>query len=153
MSSCRNRLIIEAREAQKYSDSDIKLGPRDDNLHEWVAKIIGPIGSPYENGVFELNFKIPPQYPLFPPSVIFVTPLFHPNVNFQTGELCLDVIKNNWSPAWTLQSVCRAITALLHDPNAESPLNCDAGNIIRSGDMKAFNNMAKMYVIEYAQEK
>ena len=63
------------------------------------------------------------------------------------------MIKNNWSPAWTLQSVCRAITALLHDPNAESPLNCDAGNIIRSGDMKAFNNMAKMYVIEYAQEK
>ncbi|KAL7067157.1 ubiquitin-conjugating enzyme family protein [Cryptosporidium serpentis] len=153
MSSCRNRLIIEAKEAQRCSDNDIKLGPRDDNLHEWIAKIIGPVGSPYENGIFELNFKIPPQYPLFPPSVIFVTPLFHPNVNFQTGELCLDVIKDNWSPAWTLQSVCRAITALLHDPNAESPLNCDAGNIIRSGDMKAFNNMAKMYVIDYAQEK
>lgn len=48
-------------------------------------------------------------------------------VIFQTGEICLDILKNAWSPAWTLQSVCRAIIALMAHPEPDSPLNCDSG--------------------------
>jgi hypothetical protein len=48
-------------------------------------------------------------------------------VILQTGEICLDILKTAWSPAWTLQSVCRAVIALLAHPEADSPLNCDAG--------------------------
>ena len=33
----------------------------------------------------------------------------------------------------------------------DSPLNCDAGNMLRAGDYVAFNNMANMYCIEYAK--
>lgn len=47
----------------------------------------------------------------------------------------------------------RAIVNLLLNPNAESPLNCDAGNAIRAGDILAFNSMAHMYTIEYATEE
>jgi hypothetical protein len=50
------------------------------------------------------------------------------NVLFKTGEICLDILKPDaWTPAWTLQSVCRAVTALLSHPEADSPLNCDCG--------------------------
>jgi peroxin-4 len=43
------------------------------------------------------------------------------------------------------------VLALLSDPDAESPLNCDAGNMIRGNDMLAYNSMARMYTIENAQ--
>ena len=68
----------------------------------------------------------------------------------QTGEICLDILKKEWSPAWSLQGACRAIIALLSAPAPESPLNCDAGNMLRAGDTAAFNSMARMYTIECA---
>jgi len=86
-----------------------------------------------------------------PPKVRFRTRIFHPNVHFKTGEICLDILKNAWSPAWTLHSVCQAITALLSDPAADSPLNCDAGNLLRSGDLRGYNSLARMYTVEHAQ--
>ena len=77
--------------------------------------------------------------------------MFHPNVHFETGEICLEVLKpEHWNVQWTLESVTRAIVNLLLNPNADSPLNCDAGNTIRAGDWLAFNSMARMYTIEEA---
>lgn len=76
--------------------------------------------------------------------------MFHPNVHFRTGDICLDILKKEWSPAWGLQAACRAIMALLSAPDADSPLNCDAGNMIRGGDDLAFQTTAKMYTVENA---
>jgi peroxin-4 len=77
--------------------------------------------------------------------------IFHPNVHFRTGDICLDILKKEWSPAWGLQPACRAVLALLSDPDAESPLNCDAGNMMRGGDILAYHTTAAMYTVENAQ--
>lgn len=77
--------------------------------------------------MFELRIDVPEAYPMVPPRISFVTPVFHPNVLWRTGEICLDILKSNWTPTWDLQGACRAIQALLADPAADSPLNCDAG--------------------------
>jgi len=87
-----------------------------------------------------------------PPQIWFITKIFHPNVHWSTGELCLDILKTDWTPVWNLKAVLRAIVALLVAPNGDSPLNCDAGNMVRNGDMRAFNSMAKMYTIDCAME-
>ena len=126
-----NRLLKEYRELcdPTKSDPDIELALEDEaDIFVWTAQLRGPADSPYEDGLFKLHIKCPPNYPLAPPKVSFVTPIFHPNVLFKTGEICLDILKpDSWTPAWTLQSVCRAVTALLSHPEADSPLNCDCG--------------------------
>ena len=77
--------------------------------------------------------------------------MFHPNVHFTTGAVCLDILKKEWSPAWGLQAACRAVLALLSDADAESPLNCDAGNMLRGNqDLVAYRTTAKMYTVEHA---
>lgn len=83
------------------------------------------------------------KYPHVPPVITFISRVFHPNVNYETGEICLDILKKNWSPAWSLEGACRAIIALLDNPDVDSPWNCDAGNMIRAGDLVAFNSMAR----------
>mmetsp|Transcript_23029 Transcript_23029/g.51941 ORF Transcript_23029/g.51941 Transcript_23029/m.51941 type:complete len:105 (-) Transcript_23029:285-599(-) len=96
-----------------------------------------------------MSVNVGSDYPLAPPSITFVTKVFHPNVNFNTGEICLDILKREWTPAWCLEAACRAIIALLGEPDVDSPWNCDAGNMIRAGDTLAFNSMARLYATEY----
>ena len=144
----RKRLTREAEQLRKTErngrgDEMIYLVPLPDNICEWNAFIRGPPDSPYEGRVFEMSISVGAQYPLVPPTIIFRSKVFHPNVNYDTGEICLDILKKNWSPAWSLEGACRAIIALLADPDVDSPWNCDAGHMIRAGDMVAFNSMAK----------
>ena len=119
-------------------------------MYKWNALLRGPSSSPYEGGVFGLSISVPKNYPLTPPTLKFLTPIFHPNVHPKTGEVCLDILAKAWSPAWSLQGACRAVLCILSDPEPSSPLNCDAGNMIRSGDTLAFNSTAAMMTKEHA---
>lgn len=138
----------EMQDLLKEGEFNVRwLEQSDDTLG---AIIEGPVDSPFQGGKFDIVLKLTPDYPLAPPTVAFQTKIFHPNVEFKSGEVCLDILKSDWSPAWGIGTVCRAIVALLASPNAESPLNCDAGNLLRGGDVLGFESLARMYTIEYA---
>lgn len=56
------------------------------------------------------------SYPNKPPTVKFLTKMFHPNV-YANGELCLDILQNRWSPTYDVAAILTSIQSLLHDPN------------------------------------
>mmetsp|Transcript_40479 Transcript_40479/g.56242 ORF Transcript_40479/g.56242 Transcript_40479/m.56242 type:complete len:162 (+) Transcript_40479:171-656(+) len=145
---------LKAFQEQEEEGEDIILYPKhDSDIFTWVGWVKGPPDTPYEGGMFELDIVVPKRYPLQPPIIHFVTKIFHPNIHWEKGEICLDLLKDAWSAVYTLQSVCRSIIALLAHPEPDSPLNCDAGNLLRGGDEKGFNSLAKMYTIMYVSFK
>lgn len=70
---------------------------------------MGPGDSPYSGGVFFVMIQFPPDYPFKPPKVQFQTKVYHPNVNSQ-GSICLDILKEQWSPALTISKVQHSST-------------------------------------------
>ncbi|XP_010177053.1 PREDICTED: ubiquitin-conjugating enzyme E2 E2-like, partial [Mesitornis unicolor] len=94
----------------------VGAGPKGDNIYEWRSTILGPPGSVYEGGVFFLDITFSPDYPFKPPKVTFRTRIYHCNINSQ-GVICLDILKDNWSPALTISKVLLSICSLLTDCN------------------------------------
>ena len=84
-------------------DSDTDATPASRN-----AVIIGPADTPFEDGTFRLVMHFEEQYPNKPPSVKFISQMFHPNV-YATGELCLDILQNRWSPTYDVAAVLTSI--------------------------------------------
>jgi peroxin-4 len=86
-------------------------------------------------GRWRLDIAVPPSYPNAPPTIRFQTPICHPNVNFKTGEICLDLLKTSWTPAYGIVSTLEAVQQLLSaGGEPDSPLNIDIAQLMREGD-------------------
>ncbi|KAJ1835792.1 Ubiquitin-conjugating enzyme E2 2 [Coemansia sp. RSA 2711] len=121
LSSSAKRIQKELAEISLDPPSNCSAGPKGDNLYEWVSTIVGPGDSPYSGGVFFLDIHFPQEYPFKPPKIIFRTRIYHCNINSQ-GQICLDILKDNWSPALTISKVLLSICSLLTDANPHDPL-------------------------------
>ncbi|KAJ2128179.1 Ubiquitin-conjugating enzyme E2 2, partial [Coemansia sp. RSA 921] len=121
LSSSAKRIQKELAEISLDPPSNCSAGPKGDNLYEWVSTIVGPSDSPYGGGVFFLDIHFPQEYPFKPPKIIFRTRIYHCNINSQ-GQICLDILKDNWSPALTISKVLLSICSLLTDANPHDPL-------------------------------
>ena len=146
----QKRIQKELAELQKEPPQNCTAGPNDaKDLFNWQATIIGPEGSPYHNGIFFLKINFPVDYPFRAPKVQFVTRIFHPNIN-QSGQICLDILKDQWSPALTISKVLLSISSLLCDPNPDDPYVPEIAQLYKS-NRKMYDQTAKEWTRKYAQ--
>ena len=101
-----------------------------ENYRYFLVALSGPINSPYEGGIFYLEMFLTKEYPMKPPKCRFLTPIIHPNID-KLGRICLDVLKDKWTPALTMTRVAVSIQLLLSDPNPDDPL--DSGTAYNNG--------------------
>ena len=106
------------------------------------------LSAPYEGGVYKIKLNFVDKYPFEPPKCQFVTKMYHPNIDM-AGRICLDILKSNWSPALSIAKMILSIISLLSDPNPNSPLNGEAGQLYLK-DKETYNNKIKEYTKNYA---
>ncbi|THG06108.1 hypothetical protein TEA_023258 [Camellia sinensis var. sinensis] len=133
----RNICVIRFRE-----------GPVAEDMFHWQATIMGPPDSPYAGGVFLVTIHFPPDYPFKPPKVAFRTKVFHPNIN-SNGSICLDILKEQWSPALTISKVLLSICSLLTDPNPDDPLVPEIAHMYKT-DKNKYETTARSWTQKYA---
>ena len=118
------------------------------DLFHWEATIMGPPDSPYEDGAFQLDIEFPTKYPFKPMKVRFLTKVYHPNIK-PDGSICMDILKEKWSPAMTVSKVLLSILSLLTDPNPDDPLVAEAASLYKK-DRAKFDKTAREWTERYA---
>ncbi|KAF4273019.1 hypothetical protein LV164_002534 [Aspergillus fumigatus] len=128
--------------------SSCSAGPVGDDLFHWQATIMGPGDSPYSGGVFFLTIHFPTDYPFKPPKVNFTTRIYHPNIN-SNGSICLDILRDQWSPALTISKVLLSICSMLTDPNPDDPLVPEIAHVYKT-DRPRYEATAREWTRKYA---
>ena len=146
----QKELQIISQNTDKTNDPSVfTVGLKNnDTIDEWNATLFGTKGSPYEGGLFTLTIRFTNSYPHEAPSIRFENKIYHPNIN-EKGAICLDILKNAWSPALTVERVLQSISSLLTSPNPDDPFNVEAANLyIRNRN--EFNMRARDWTNRYA---
>ena len=142
------RILKELKDLQKDPPTSCSAGPVAEDMFHWQATIMGPPESPYAGGVFLVTIHFPPDYPFKPPKVAFRTKVFHPNIN-SNGSICLDILKEQWSPALTISKVLLSICSLLTDPNPDDPLVPEIAHMYKT-DRPKYESTARNWTQKYA---
>lgn len=125
----------------------------DDNILVWDALIHGPDGTPYSEGVFLARLNFPSDYPLNPPTMRFLSPIYHPNV-YKDGRVCISILHQpgddpmmyessteRWSPVQSVEKILMSVLSMLAEPNVESSADIDVGKMARD-QPKEFEKIA-----------
>ncbi|KAL5489396.1 hypothetical protein EMCRGX_G018485 [Ephydatia muelleri] len=146
---CIKRLSREVEDMATNPPPGCRASPKADNMFEWTGYIDGPPDSVYAGGRFLLDIKIPTDYPFSPPKVLFKTRVYHCNINSQ-GVVCLDILKDKWTPALNIGGLLLSLASLLSSCNPNDPL---VGSIAHQylNDRNKHDEIARTWTQRYAK--
>ena len=126
----------------------------EENKYSFKAQITGPENTIYQGAIFNLDMKLPKDYPFKPPSCQFTTKIYHPNVNvngnISAGNGCFCACHNDtWSPAKTMAVTLTEIRDLLSNPEPDHPLSPDIAKKYKE-NRKEYDRIGKEWVLKYA---
>ncbi|XP_055687001.1 ubiquitin-conjugating enzyme E2 N-like isoform X2 [Lutzomyia longipalpis] len=142
------RIIKETQRLMQEPVPGISALPDETNARYFHVIVAGPKDSPFEGGNFKLELFLPEEYPLSAPKVRFITRIYHPNID-RLGRICLDILKDKWSPALQIRTVLLSIQALLSAPNPDDPLANDVAEQWKLNEAIAIQN-ARDWTRKYA---
>ena len=119
------------KDIQKLEDNGYVVTLDKDNKDTIYVDIDGPKDTIYENGKWTISIMFSKDYPYKSPSVGFITKIYHANIDFQSGSICLDVLNTEWTPIYNLLTIIKFhIPQLLSYPNEKDPLNEEAAEMM-----------------------
>jgi len=98
-----------------------------------------------------VDIEIKGVYPFEPPKMRFKSKIWHPNVSSQNGAICLDILKDQWSPALTIKTALLSLQALLCSPEPNDPQDAVVAKQYLN-DMPLFEQTARHWTRTYASE-
>jgi len=106
--------------------------------------LIKPDEGYYRNGRFYFDLKIPNTYPHEPPKLKCETSIYHPNID-QDGNVCLNILREDWKPVLTINSIIYGLLHLFYEPNPEDPLNTEAAELLKN-NRRQFEMNVKRFI-------
>ncbi|KAF7307720.1 Ubiquitin-conjugating enzyme [Mycena kentingensis (nom. inval.)] len=164
-----NTLLLRRQltELTRHPLEGFSAGLVDENdLYEWEILIIGPPDTLYEGGFFKARLSFPKTFPLEPPKMRFITPMWHPNIYPEDGVVCISILHapgedqygyedagERWMPVHTVESILVSVISLLSSdsPNPDSPANLDAAIQVRN-DLAGYKKKVRRLVRQTQEE-
>ncbi|KAI0036329.1 ubiquitin-conjugating enzyme/RWD-like protein [Vararia minispora EC-137] len=150
MSDARLRRVNkEIADCKNDKSSKIVIELIDNSPYHLRGSFTGPEGTPYEGGHYEVDIVIPESYPFQPVKMKFITKVYHPNVSSASGAICLDILKDAWSPVLTLKSTLISLQSLLCSPEPNDPQDAEVAKHYMTS-RSSFEETARYWAQAYA---
>ncbi|KAJ2918721.1 hypothetical protein MD484_g1694, partial [Candolleomyces efflorescens] len=143
------RVNKEIADCKNDKTSNIRIEMINESPFHLKGSFPGPEGTPYEGGQFEVDIVIPDSYPFQPVKMKFITKVYHPNVSSASGAICLDILKDAWSPVLTLKSTLISLQSLLCSPEPNDPQDAEVAKHYMTS-RPSFEETARYWTRVYA---
>ncbi|KAI3433927.1 hypothetical protein D9Q98_003729 [Chlorella vulgaris] len=143
------RVQKEIRDIERDRASGVTIEVQGNSLQKMIGCLKGPSDTPFEGGTFYVNIELDDQYPFVPPKMRFITKVWHPNISSANGAICLDILKDQWSPALTLKTALLSLQALLSSPQPDDPQDAVVARQYL-GSLPEYRQTAKQWTDTYA---
>lgn len=131
------------KELKHFEERNIDVELLNKDIYHWQLALHGPADSPYFGGTFLLGFTFPKDYPFTAPEVVFLTKIYHPNIDHK-GKICLALLKDRWAPTLTAIKIVDAIIALLKKPDPDDPLFVEAAKLYTENRNEYLNKASEV---------